>query len=484
MICCRSLMHMIAILGLTSVLSQIGTVSAWAGPVQCSALLNKEINQPLVAATIDRMVDLKMDIDLTQVSGDASPLSQTKKLEFESKFQELVKYYEGQLTEVQVRELIARKIKARQDFNQEEQNQKNNEKLARKDQQEKIYALREYEQVGRVPISLGSDYIRRIQYDPLSDSLFYMSHQHLYKLALKDGVLQEIVGENILDFALMGNEVLVQDSWHKVYRLDLSTKFEVEVYPTEQLGYRALSPRGNTVAVKKDGALIFVDPKTGTLLNQRFSDWAPQKEKFSLFRKIFTNKPPPQNTSSIGKFQFITENHVLISGYENNVEKTIIFDLSKNKVFETSLAEKDFGRVSFNEETGMIVFIGGLNTMRVINIADLNNFAQEVKVISEREILKQVTDVETHLGSISFIDKETMIVTTYGTDPNRRRTLWMNVEDFSIRQLFRTEEAGTSTKGNVILDKTNKRILEMGAHRNEAHPSGYSDYFIDIWMQP
>ncbi|MNL74316.1 hypothetical protein D3C87_1999350 [compost metagenome] len=60
----------------------------------------------------------------------------------------------------------------------------------------------------------------------------------------------------------------------------------------------------------------------------------------------------------------------------------------------------------------------------------------------------------------------------------------MNVEDFSIRQLFRTEEAGTSTKGNVILDKTNKRILEMGAHRNEAHPSGYSDYFIDIWMQP
>jgi hypothetical protein len=450
-----------------------------------------------VDVTLNRLADLRIQIDMSLAEGKESAASRSLKSDFKTKFSELQNFYKDHLTEAEIRQLLIDKIQERQNIYTEN---KIGLKLSRADQSQRLIPDRLYRSdiLNRISIphsGRGGRYLSNAGnsfYNAGNDTFYYMSYRNLMAFSLKDGTLKHVLGpyEDSNNFVVTENAILVHAGFEHIFRIDLKTGERTELFKSEEKMFtiaKALSPSGSRIAIKDHYGIKFFNITDNSPRNIEFQLWSPPKSRWSAVKKFFSpNAPSPRMENYVDKFEFINDSLVLVSGTNGSkYTKSVIFNIETGEVHPTNLTERESTYFKFNRESGDILFLGE-STIKRINIADIAQF--ETKAVSYPHIdFLRSSDIPyiatAAITQFSFISPHQIAVMTESRDSSGRVTLLVNLDNRNEQQVLRTEADGTKTMGVLYSDSASKRLFEIGAHRDVTDVNGYSQFFIDTWYR-
>jgi hypothetical protein len=447
--------------------------------LQCRHLLLSSPSQKDVDVTLDRLAELRFQIDMNQSDGNRSMAAKKLKLDFEHRYQDLVARLNDQKSEQEIRDMLVSRIRTKQGLHEE----LTSKEIVQREQNEKSFNNL-YANTERIDLPTGVSSIRKGYYRSETDSMLLQMHRSLVDCSLHNRKVKRIA-EDVRDFVVTDDKILVHTDAHEVFRYDIQGNNKTQLLKNLNFD-KELSPGAKYIAVKKRDKVLFFDANTEAPLTHSFQEWAaPEQPKQGFLKSLFAKKTPPPAPGpehSIGTITFITEDFVKIEGFkENNIDREfVLFQISTGRTFPLNFMKDILWQIVFNEQNQTFLFVQ-YNQIAAVKVSELSRLANEdVFQVSKPMLLSGINNSGWKYG-ITLLHDNNILVRRGGEEAGSSAKMAQFSFDFQLFQNFRFESHGEVFVYRPIFDIENERMFEIGYYNGKT--ISQDRYFIDVWKK-
>jgi hypothetical protein len=442
------------------------SLSASAQELRCHSVFTPALLQTDVDATLERLADLRLQLDINQSAGNKSMAAKKLKLDFDSRYQELVLGLRGEKSELEIRKMISAKIAERQGVKETEISK---ERVAR---EKESGILTSFQFIERIHLPDDFGHLMEIQYQKATDSLLATLQAKTIAISLQDKTVRDI-DQWLTNVVATKYNILALDSSRNVVRYDSWGNNKTVLLPDVQ-GKKSISPSGKTIAVRgSDQHITFYDVGTQQALPNKFTAWGvPPAPKQNWVKGLFAKVPNP--AFYIQQISFLSDDFIWVQGNRDNSEWTYdtfaIHQISTGKTYPI----KENSSVIYNEETQTFLF--GKKRSVFVKLSDLSSLAtnkiSDLPAATEEPLLPESTGTSYNLLS------DNRILVTSNDGPMTMATF--RFDTLEMIDVLRMDKENAITRGGSAFDSENQRIFKGELERDQI--GNQKGFIIDVWQ--
>jgi|GEM_PF-3115283 hypothetical protein len=427
-----------------------GVGAANAAPVCSQVFSSISVSPEIQNAALNDLAQMKHQLDHALLNGEMTLAQKALEIEFQSRFEETFKHFEGQLSKAEFKGLIRSRIIELQNSASRIERVKENQRQ----ELNELIPVDRFDTERRQPDVVPEELV----YVPAIDGLLLRSGTYYYKYDLKSKMTELVLDKTALVKQVVGTKLFYVLKTGQFASRDLSTGAE-EVYFENVFKKHYFETRK---ALSKNGGWLAMPDDYGTSL-ALFNTNTQQFTTYKVFKKpSFWQKMNGYNYDSITRFQFISANELLIF---SSTGKVMVLNIATGDRTDLKWPNPFFHDHWMKVTDDGYLIMGRFRTLGIVKIQDLANIDTKIRI----------ADFDGSIGDVVRLNKGTLIAHTFVD--NRHEVISIGTEAMQAAQVPVVPYPWqTSFGAQMAVDIKGGRVF-LGGWNRDGVPKGSLDMF-------